>query len=61
MSQDQVKKPRASLGSSEGEDIFGTFDAASLEIVTGIASKGISLENSPAPISPAKIESVSVG
>ena len=27
MSQDQVKKPRASLGSSEGEDIFGTFDA----------------------------------
>ncbi len=41
--------------------VFGTFDAASLEIVTGIASKGISLENSPAPISPAKIESVSVG
>ena len=27
MSQDQVRKPRASLGSSEGEDIFGTFDA----------------------------------
>ena len=27
MSRDQVRKPRASLGSSEGEDIFGTFDA----------------------------------
>jgi len=27
MSQTQARKPRASLGSSEGEDIFGTFDA----------------------------------
>ena len=32
MSQDQVRKPRASLGSSEGEDIFGTFD-------TGVAKR----------------------
>ena len=36
MSQDQVRKPRASLGSSEGEDIFGTFDAGVAKRFLGI-------------------------
>ncbi|KQW70864.1 multidrug ABC transporter [Phenylobacterium sp. Root77] len=36
MTQEQVKKPRASLGSSEGEDIFGTFD-------TGVAKRFLAI------------------
>ena len=36
MTQELVKKPRASLGSSEGEDIFGTFD-------TGVAKRFLAI------------------
>lgn len=41
--------------------IFGSIDEASLAVVTSIAAKGVSLENSPNPISPARIETVSLG
>ena len=41
--------------------IFGSIDEASLEVVTSIAAKGVSRDNSPHPISPARIETVSLG
>lgn len=41
--------------------IFGTIDEASLGVVTTIASRGVSGDHSPSPISPAKIEQVSLG
>lgn len=41
--------------------LFGSFDEPSLAVVTTIASRGISAEKAPNPISPAKIESVSLG
>lgn len=40
---------------------FGDVDAESLAVITTIASRGISAENNPNPISEAKIESVSLG
>ena len=41
--------------------IFGSIDEASLEVVTSIAAKGVSRDNSPHPISPARIETVCLG
>lgn len=41
--------------------VFGSLDQASLDVVTSIAGKGISRENAPNPISPAKIEGVVLG
>jgi len=41
--------------------IFGIIDEPSLDVVTSIAAKGVSRDNSPAPISPARIETVSLG
>lgn len=41
--------------------VFGSIDEASLDVVTSIAAKGVSRDNSPHPISPARIETVSLG
>lgn len=41
--------------------IFGTVDEASLAVVTSIASRGVSGDHSPNPISPARIEQVTFG
>lgn len=41
--------------------IFGSIDQASLEVITSIAAKGISRDDAPNPISPAKIEGIVLG
>lgn len=41
--------------------VFGTVAGESLGVVTTIASRGVSAEHSPRPISPARIEQVSLG
>ena len=41
--------------------VFGKMDEASLAVVAAIAAKGVSRDASPKPISPAHIDTVSVG
>ncbi|EPH02691.1 hypothetical protein HMPREF1531_02002 [Propionibacterium sp. oral taxon 192 str. F0372] len=41
--------------------VFGTVDAKSLEVITGIASQGVSQDKSPAPNAPAEIRKVTLG
>lgn len=41
--------------------VFGTIDQASLDVVTTIASRGVSKDASPSPIAEAKIDRVSLG
>ncbi len=41
--------------------VVGTIDETSLKVVTTIASRGVSAERAPNPISPARIEQVTLG